>query len=134
MEYKGYYAAIKYDADSEVLHGMVVGSRDIIMFEAASVEELKKEFKFSIDDYIASCEEAGEQPDESCTFLAASAEELKKEFKFLIDGYIASCEERGERPDEAFTFLVASVEELKKEFKSSIDDYIASCEEAGERL
>ena len=50
MEYKGYHAAIKYDADSEAFHGIVVGARDVIMFEATSVEELKKEFKFSIDD------------------------------------------------------------------------------------
>ena len=67
MEYKGYHAAIKYDADSEAFHGMVVGARDVIFFEATSVEELKKEFKFSIDDYIASCEERGERPDKPFT-------------------------------------------------------------------
>lgn len=63
MEYKDYRAAIKYDTDSEVFHGVVVGTRDVIFFEATSVVELKKEFKFSIDDYIASCEERGERPD-----------------------------------------------------------------------
>ena len=64
MEYKGYHAAIKYDPDGEAFHGIVVGARDVIMFEATSVEDLKKEFRFSIDDYIASCEEKGERPDE----------------------------------------------------------------------
>ena len=64
MEYKGYHAETKYDADSEVFYGVVVGARDVIFFEATSVEELKKEFRFSIDDYIASCEENGERPDE----------------------------------------------------------------------
>ena len=46
MEYKGHHAAVKYDADSEVFHGMVIGTREVIFFEATSVEELKKEFKF----------------------------------------------------------------------------------------
>ena len=67
MEYKGYHAAIKYDADSEVFHGVVIGTRDVIFFEATSVEELKKEFKFSIDDYLACCEEMGRRPDEPFT-------------------------------------------------------------------
>ena len=64
MEYKGYHAEIKHDADSEIFYGVVMGTRDVIMFEATSVKELKKEFRFSIDDYIASCEEKGERPDE----------------------------------------------------------------------
>ena len=67
MEYKGYHAAIKYDPDSEVFHGVVVGTRDVIFFEATSVEELKKEFRFSIDDYLAICEERGERPDKPFT-------------------------------------------------------------------
>ena len=67
MEYKGYHAAIKYDPDGEALHGVVVGARDVIMFQATSVEELKKEFKFSIDDYLASCAERGERPDKPFT-------------------------------------------------------------------
>ena len=63
MEYKGYHAAVKYDADSEAFHGVVVGAQDVIFFEATSVEELKKEFQFSIDDYLASCAEMGRRPD-----------------------------------------------------------------------
>ena len=63
MEYKGYHAAIKYDPDGETLHGIVVGVRDVIMFEATSVEGLKKEFRFSIDDYLVGCEEMGMRPD-----------------------------------------------------------------------
>ena len=67
MEYRGYHAAIKYDPDGEALHGIVVGARDVIMFQATSVEELKKEFRFSIDDYLASCAERDERPDKPFT-------------------------------------------------------------------
>ena len=63
MSYKGYQAAITYDDEAEVFHGDVVGTRDVIFFEATSVEELKKEFQFSIDDYLSMCAEQGQSPD-----------------------------------------------------------------------
>ena len=63
MEYKGYRAAVSYDTDGKVLHGEVVGTRDVIFFEAESVADLEKEFKLSIDDYLAACAERGRQPD-----------------------------------------------------------------------
>ena len=63
MSYKGYQAAIKFDHDAEVFHGEVVGTRDVIFFEATSVDELKKEFQFSIDDYLSMCAERGHAPD-----------------------------------------------------------------------
>ena len=65
MEYKGYKAAVTYDYDGKVLHGEVVGTRDVIFFEADSVEQLEKEFRFSIDDYLAVCAERGREPDKS---------------------------------------------------------------------
>ncbi len=63
MEYNGYQAAVKYDYEAEVFHGEVVGTRDVIFFEADSVGGLKKEFQFSIDDYLAMCAERGQDPD-----------------------------------------------------------------------
>ena len=63
MSYKGYQAAITFDHDAEVFHGEVIGTRDVIFFEATSVEELKKEFQFSIDDYLSMCAEQGHAPD-----------------------------------------------------------------------
>ena len=63
MTYRGYQAAITFDHDAEVFHGDVVGTRDVIFFEATSVDELKKEFQFSIDDYLSMCAEQGHAPD-----------------------------------------------------------------------
>ena len=61
MEYKGYQADIRYDG--EAFYGTVVGTRDGVYFEATSLKELKKEFKFSIDDYLKFCAEQGDHPD-----------------------------------------------------------------------
>ena len=63
MKYKGYQAVFKYDDEAELFHGEVIGTRDVIFFEGTSVEELNKEFRFSIDDYLAMCAERGQEPD-----------------------------------------------------------------------
>lgn len=65
MDYRGYRAAVTYDDDAGVFHGEVVGTRDVITFEGTSVDELRKEFRFSIDDYLAVCAERGRQPDKA---------------------------------------------------------------------
>ena len=63
MSYKGYQAVLKYDDEAEVFHGEVVGTRDVVFFEGASVEELNREFQFSINDYLDFCAERGHEPD-----------------------------------------------------------------------
>ena len=63
MEYKGYSAAISFDDEACVFHGEVVDTRDVIIFEADSVGQLEREFRFSIDDYLIACEERGRTPD-----------------------------------------------------------------------
>ena len=63
MEYKGYRAMVKFDHEAEVFHGEVIGTRDVIVFEGTSVEQLRREFALSIDDYLAVCAERGRTPD-----------------------------------------------------------------------
>ena len=63
MKYKGYQAVFKYDDEAETFHGEVIDTRDVIFFEGTSVEELNREFRFSIDDYLAMCAERGQEPD-----------------------------------------------------------------------
>ena len=64
MEYKGYLASISYDDITDMLHGHVVnsGSYPICTFMAHDVEGLKREFKVSVDEYLAGCEEDGVEP------------------------------------------------------------------------
>ena len=59
MKYKGYHAEVTYDHEAAIFHGEVVGTRDVIFFEGTSVDQLNEEFHFSIDDYLAVCEERG---------------------------------------------------------------------------
>jgi len=60
MEYKGYFARVEFD-DTDIFHGEVVNLRGVTTFEGETVNELKQQaFKDSVDDYLASCAERGE--------------------------------------------------------------------------
>lgn len=63
MEYKGYLGMVEYDDEAKILHGEVINIRDVITFQAKSVDEIQTAFKESIDDYLEFCAESGEEPD-----------------------------------------------------------------------
>jgi predicted HicB family RNase H-like nuclease len=65
MKYKGYFGEITYDDEAKIFHGEVIGLKDIITFQGKSVNELKKAFQDSINDYLEWCEERGEQPEKT---------------------------------------------------------------------
>ena len=60
--YKGYSARVIFSADDEMLTGTIAGINDCVIFQAASVPELKKEFRDAVDDYLQSCAEMGKTP------------------------------------------------------------------------
>lgn len=64
IEYKGYVATVEFDNSVGRFHGRVVnsGSYPIATFEATDIERIQKEFRRSIDEYIASCKEDGSEP------------------------------------------------------------------------
>ena len=62
MEYKGYVGKVEFDDEAGIFHGEVLGTRDVMTFQGQSVDELKTAFQESIDDFLAFCEERGEEP------------------------------------------------------------------------
>ncbi len=65
MEYKGYIATIGYDDSVDLLHGHVINAAPypIVNFMASDVEGLKREFRISIEEYLAGCQEDGIEPE-----------------------------------------------------------------------
>ena len=63
MEYKGYFARVEFDDEANIFHGEVINLRDVITFEGESVEELRKAFTDSVEDYLEFCTERGEAPE-----------------------------------------------------------------------
>lgn len=63
LEYKGYHATVEFDADDNLFVGEVFGIADSLNFHGESVEELKKMFHQSIDNYLDLCKKIGKEPD-----------------------------------------------------------------------
>jgi predicted HicB family RNase H-like nuclease len=83
MEYKGYVGKVEYDDEAGVFHGEVLDTRDVITFQGKCVAELRAAFQQSIDDYLAFCEERGEEPNKplSGQFIARIPPELHHQVK-----------------------------------------------------
>lgn len=62
MKYKGYCAHIKFDQEDNIFAGRVIGIRDGINFHGESVKELETAFHDSVDNYLAACQELGQEP------------------------------------------------------------------------
>lgn len=63
MRYKGYLGAATVDDEAGVIRGKVVGIRDTITFQGTTVEEVRRAFRESVDDYLEFCASRGEAPD-----------------------------------------------------------------------
>lgn len=63
MTYKGYTASLEIDLEAEIIFGRVLDINDVVTFKGKTVEEARQEFHKSVDDYLAFCEDLGEEPD-----------------------------------------------------------------------
>lgn len=64
LEHKGYIGEVVFDDEAKVLHARVInsGPYPIANAEAADMEGIKREFRFSVDAYLDGCAELGIQP------------------------------------------------------------------------
>jgi predicted HicB family RNase H-like nuclease len=63
MQYKGYLGKVVFEDDAGIYHGEVVGLRDVITFQGENLHELWAAFEQSIDDYLAYCQQRGDEPE-----------------------------------------------------------------------
>jgi predicted HicB family RNase H-like nuclease len=64
VEYKGYRVGhLSIDAEAGVIHGRVLLDRDMVTFESDTGAGLVKEFRDSVDGYLASCADFGVAPE-----------------------------------------------------------------------
>ena len=65
MRYKDYYAEVAFDSSADSFHGRVIGMSDVIDFYGPSIRDLRKEFKKSVENYLAWCKEEGAEPEKT---------------------------------------------------------------------
>ncbi len=63
IEYKEYTGVFEFDPSIDAFHGRVIGLQDVVTFEGHSVEELRKEMKESVEDYLSLCADVGKDPE-----------------------------------------------------------------------
>jgi predicted HicB family RNase H-like nuclease len=110
MQYKGYVGKVEFDPDARLLHGEVVGIRDVVTFQGRTVDEVEQAFRESVDDYLAFCDERGEKPDKPCSgqFVVRINSDLHRKANMLatasgksLNAWVTEClnkEVRNEMP------------------------------------
>ena len=63
MTYKGYTARVEYSAEDDCFVGHLIGMRDIVSFDAATVKQLQSRFRKAVDDYLWASEQLGAKPE-----------------------------------------------------------------------
>jgi predicted HicB family RNase H-like nuclease len=64
LHYGGYDGSVEYSAEDRLLHGRLLGIRDMITFEGSDVNGLEANFKAAVDEYLAFCKAEGKTPDQ----------------------------------------------------------------------
>ncbi len=62
MKYRGYTARIDYLSNESIFAGRLLGMDEALEFHGASVEELRGDFEFAVDHYLAECARTGKRP------------------------------------------------------------------------
>ncbi|RLB86150.1 MAG: toxin-antitoxin system HicB family antitoxin [Deltaproteobacteria bacterium] len=62
MNHKGYFAKVEFDYEDHIFVGHIIGIRDVIGFHGESVTELETAFQEAVDNYLAACNELGQEP------------------------------------------------------------------------
>lgn len=81
LEYKGYHAAIEFDAESHTLIGKIDGINDLVTFESDRMNRIDQEFHHAVDDYLEFCKRKGKEPEKEYrgTFNVRISPDLHKE-------------------------------------------------------
>lgn len=64
LQYKGYDGSVEFSAEDRVLHGVLLGIRDAVVYEGVDVDSLESNFRAAVDEYLAFCAAEGKTPDQ----------------------------------------------------------------------
>ena len=89
--YRGYTAAVDFDASADAFHGRALGINDVIDFYGRTVDELREAFRASVDDYLAMCAADGVAPEKAWkgkfTLRPSDEERRRWEVARTVEGF-----------------------------------------------
>lgn len=59
LVFEDFIGSVHFSSSDDIFYGKLEGIPDLVTFEGASVEELKKAFQEAVSDYKALCEKTG---------------------------------------------------------------------------
>lgn len=63
LEYKGYKGSVEYSKEDNCLCGKILGmSKDLILYEGNTLDELRHDFEEGVDSYLSACAADGRKP------------------------------------------------------------------------
>ncbi len=62
LQYKGYDGSVLFSAEDRLLHGTLLGIRDLVSYEGTDVDTLEANFRGAVDEYLAFCVAEGKRP------------------------------------------------------------------------
>lgn len=90
LKYRDYEGTAELDMVRGVCRGKILFINDLVTYEASRPSELQKEFEAAVDDYVATCDELGREPQKSLKgqFNVRIPQELHKAstLRALTDG------------------------------------------------
>jgi predicted HicB family RNase H-like nuclease len=63
LKFRGYDGSVLYSAEDRLLHGCLLGIRDMVIYDGADVDTLETNFKGAVDEYLSFCKAEGKKPD-----------------------------------------------------------------------
>jgi predicted HicB family RNase H-like nuclease len=62
LPHKGYEGSVLYSAEDRLLHGKILGIRDMVIYDGIDIPTIEKNFRDAVDEYLAFCEQIGKTP------------------------------------------------------------------------
>jgi predicted HicB family RNase H-like nuclease len=62
MHYKGYDGSVLYSAEDRLLHGKILGIRDMVSYDGEDIPTLETNFHGAVDEYLEFCRVEGRTP------------------------------------------------------------------------
>lgn len=63
LRYKDYIGSVEYSEEDNLLFGKIIGINDLLLYEGHSIDELKKAFHDSVDEYLETCRLLDKKPE-----------------------------------------------------------------------
>lgn len=64
LSHMGYEGSVEFDLEDKIVHGKILGIRDLVTYESESIRGLVDAFCESVEDYLVTCRSIGKKPDQ----------------------------------------------------------------------